>query len=165
MGAKVGPNTSLAQIGCKILIAIANSEHSKAEVKSTEEVLRHFEDYNKIENRQINKPKALFSMDIKSFYPSIDVHKAAAIARLMWERSPLSIQGVDYDELAKYLGSNLSPIEILNENISHLVYKKKSKKKNKLKKEMKEKLNKDRNTQKKSNKKHKSEKIEKTRWG
>ena len=69
MGAKVEPNTSLAQIGCKILIAIADSEHSKAEVKSTEEVLRHFEDYNKIENRQINKPKALFSMDIKSFVP------------------------------------------------------------------------------------------------
>ena len=79
----------------------------------------------------------------------------------MWERSPLSIQGVDYDELAKYLGSNLSPIEILNENISHLVYKKKSKKKNKLKKKMKEKLNKNRKTQKKSNKKHKKEKMKK----
>ena len=143
MGARVGPNTSLAQIGCKILRAMADCETETYVVKSTEEVLRAFEEYNQKlnvtqasdddtilpahkksvedcnttpdvtivgddgddfsahklhenipnvtlandEDKKLpaHKEKVIFSMDIKSFYPSIDPVKAASVARKMWE--------------------------------------------------------------------------------
>ena len=39
-------------------------------------------------------------MDVKSFYPSLNPEKAAEIARIMWEKSPIIVENVDYDELA-----------------------------------------------------------------
>ena len=68
-------------------------------------------------------------MDIKSFYPSLDPIKAVNVARIMWDRSPLIIQNVDYDRLLKYLSKKLTNDEIENEKISELLYKKKPKRK------------------------------------
>ena len=82
MGAKVGPNTSVSQIGCQMLRAIADSITINHSVKSTEEMLRKFEDYNSGEINHSSK-KVIFSMDIKNFYPSIDPIKAASVARIM----------------------------------------------------------------------------------
>ena len=128
MGARIGPNTSMAQIACKMLRAISESFPENAAIKSTEELLRTFENYN---NSEINpsSQKVLFSMDIKSFYPSLDPVKAAAVARKMWDKSPLVIQNVDYDKLVRYLSKKMTNEEIENEKISELLYKKKKRKK------------------------------------
>ena len=66
-------------------------------------------------------------MDIKNFYPSLDPVKAAAVARKMWDKSPLVIQNVDYDKLVRYLSKKMTNEEIEIEKISELLYKKKKK--------------------------------------
>ena len=46
MGASIGPNTGLAQIGCEFLKAILANNPNPGEVKSTEEMLNAFSTYN-----------------------------------------------------------------------------------------------------------------------
>ena len=63
-------------------------------------------------------------MDVKSFYPSLDPEKAAKIARTMWEKAPIIVENVDYDELSKYLGMNLSEEVLRSEKLLDVVYRK-----------------------------------------
>ena len=93
MGANIGPNHSLAQIGSKFLRAIADNVKETSVIKSTEELLRKFEEYNsRIVKNEPGPKKVVFSMDIKSFYPSLDPVRAANIARLMWLKSDLNLK-------------------------------------------------------------------------
>ena len=75
-------------------------------------------------------------MDVKSFYSSLNPEKIAKIARIMWQESPLVAENVDYDELAKYFGMNVSHAVLKNEKLLDLVYRKRNEKykKKKLKK-------------------------------
>ena len=84
MGARVWRNHSLAQTGSKFLRAVADNVKETRVVKSTEELLRKFEEYN-IEISQNSQflEKVVFCIDFKSFYPSLDPTKAAEIAKLM----------------------------------------------------------------------------------
>ena len=128
MTARVGPNTSLAQIGSRILKVIADNVKEDNAIKSTEELLRKFEDYNrKIQVSNSHSGKTVFSMDIKSFYPSLNPKRAAQVARIMWMRSNLDLE-IDEDLLAKYVGKFCEPEKILEENLTEFVYTKRSKK-------------------------------------
>ena len=102
MGARVGPNTGLSQIGCKIVKAISQNLENKLSVKSTEEILCKFKNYN-INRKSGNKRKMVASMDIDSFYPSINPVRVAEIARIMWDRSDLKVN-INFEKLALYLG-------------------------------------------------------------
>ena len=84
MGAKVGPNTGLSQVGCRRVKAISENVDNKVSVKSTEEVLCKFRNYNQSRSLSTDK-KMVASMDIDNFYPSINPVRVAEIARLMWE--------------------------------------------------------------------------------
>ena len=112
----------------RLLRGLADSMTDTHAVKSTEEMLRTFEDYyrGKIDT---SKDKVAFSMDVKNFYPSIDPVKAASVARIMWEKSPLVIENVNYDMLARYLSKRMTRDEIIKEGISQVLYKRKMKKK------------------------------------
>ena len=106
MAARIGPNASLAQIGCKILRLIAENVRESVVIKSTEELLRKFEDFNtkmKNENPKGIK-KVVMSMDVKNFYPSLDPVKAAKVARIMWLKSTIDLKNVNIEKLAKYVG-------------------------------------------------------------
>ena len=48
----------------------------------------------------------------------------------MWEKSPLVVENVDYDELAKYLGMNMCDEVLKNENLTDVVYRKRNEKTN-----------------------------------
>ena len=122
MGARVGPNTGLSQIGCKIVKAISQNLEDKLSVKSTEEMLCKFRSYN-INRKLENSKKMVASMDIDSFYPSINPVRVAEIARLMWKRSDLKVN-INHEKLAMYLGTHMSKAEIENENISEIVFRK-----------------------------------------
>ena len=73
MAARVGPNSSLGQIGCRILRAICDdvSQCDRFDVKSTEEILHKFDKYNENGIPQGFSKKVVLSMDIHNFYPSI----------------------------------------------------------------------------------------------
>ena len=124
MGARVGPNTSLVQIGCKILRAISNDikECERFDVKSTEEILHKFDKYNEKYKMNDFQNKVVLSMDIKKFYPSIVPEKAADIARIMFERSKVEVDNLNVDELALYLSMNFSRNELNKENLLEVTY-------------------------------------------
>ena len=44
----------------------------------------------------------------------------------MWEESDLSVEGVDFEKLSRYLGNYLKREEIVEEGFEKLVYKKRS---------------------------------------
>ena len=81
MGAIVGPNIGLSEIGSRIVRKIADNADIGLVAKSTEEVLNKIEMFNK---RRFGKNPSLkkliiASMDIEKFYPNILSEKSARI--------------------------------------------------------------------------------------
>ena len=66
-------------------------------------------------------------MDVEKYYPNILSDKSAKIIRKMWEESDLSIEGIDFDKLSRYLGKHMKKEDIVEEDFEELVYKKKVK--------------------------------------
>ena len=81
-----------------------------------------FKEYNN--GLKTGKSKTVGSMDIKSFYPSIDPVRAAKVAKLMWNDSELKLENINWDALSMYVGKMAPKKEILKENLSGVVYKK-----------------------------------------
>ena len=133
MGAIVGPNIGLSEIGSIIVRKIADNADVGLVARSTEEVLNKFEKYNKerFEKSLGLKKLIIASMDIEKFYPSILSQKSARIIRKMWEESELSIEGVDINKLSEYLGKHLKKEEIIEEEFEEIVYTRKLKEKRK----------------------------------
>jgi len=126
MGATFAPNTGLGQIGCEFLRAILENSKSKAEIRSTEEMLNVFQQYN--EKVDLTNPeskselKVVGSMDIKSFYPSIRPDKVALIARLMWNKSDCSVKNVDKEKLAMYVTKEIPREKLRWLNLEDYLY-------------------------------------------
>ena len=127
MGAMVGPNLGLSELGSLIVRKIADNADTGLVAKSTEEVISKFEEFNK--NRFEKTPGLrkliIASMDIEKFYPNILSEESAAIIRNMWEESDISMEGVDIDNLSNYLGKVLKKLEIAEEGFAEIVYTKK----------------------------------------
>ena len=136
MGAVVGPNIGLSEIGSRIVRQIANAADKGLVAKSTEEVIEKFEKFNKsrLEKNPPLKKLIIASMDIEKFYPSVLSAKSAKIIRRMWEDSDLAIEGVDFDKLCKYLGIHLKKEDIVEEGFEDLLYTRKKKERKKKKK-------------------------------
>ena len=118
--------------------------NNDAEIKSTEELLNDFEAYNSKREAlakdfqgkvSVVKTKVIGSMDIKSFYPSINPRKVAIIARIMWNKSNVKVKNIDIKKLCKYIGKEIEKEKIERLNLQEVVFTKKSikpvKKKNK----------------------------------
>ena len=124
MGAMVGPNIGLSELGSIFVRAIADEADTGLVVKSTEEMLNKFEVYND-KRKQLGlgtKKLIIGSMDIDKFYPNIIAEKSAKSVREMWEESELVIEGIEYDEVSMYLGKYLTIKEIEEEGFADLVY-------------------------------------------
>ena len=133
MGAVVGPNIGLSEVGSMIVRKIADHADEGLAAKSTEEVLNKFESFNNRRLKISPKPKKLIisSMDIVKYYPSILSAQSAKIIRRMWEESDLIIEGIDYDKLVRYLGVILKKEEVIEEAFEELLYTKVVKEKKK----------------------------------
>ena len=68
-------------------------------------MLASFSDYNKsISGKKKNvRRKIIGSMDIDSFYPSLDSDQLVKVAKIMWERSTVELGNIDTSELAFYI--------------------------------------------------------------
>ena len=108
MGAIVGPNIGLSEIGSRIVRKIADNADTGLVSKSTEEVLNKFEMFNRrrLQSNPKLKKLSIASMDVEKYYPNIISDKSATIIRKMWEESEISIEGIDFDMLSKYLGKH-----------------------------------------------------------
>ena len=123
MGAMVGPNLGLSEMGSLIVRKIADNADEGLVAKSTEEVIHKFVEFNKNRFERFHGFKKLIiaSTDIEKFYPSILSEESAAIIRQMWEESKLSMEEVDVDALSKYLGKTLKKLEIVKEEFEEIV--------------------------------------------
>ena len=139
MGARVGPNTGLSQIGSRILRSIIDDVKVRHDVKSTEEMLAKIEQYNEsLKSKKSKKKMILASLDIKNFYPSIDPKRGAQIAKLMWNRSDIVFEDVNVDELVWYISRYGLKENIEADGLSEYLY---TKKKRKIKKKVSKKKN------------------------
>ena len=103
MGAVVGPNIGLSEVGSIIVRKIADNADVGLVAKSTEEVINKIEAFNKrrFENNLGNKKLIIASMDIEKFYNNLISEKSAKIIRKMWEESELVIEGIDTDNSSR----------------------------------------------------------------
>ena len=129
MGARVGPNTGLSQIGSRILRSINDEIKIRHDVKSTEEMLEKIESFNKsLMARKSKKKFIAASLDIKNFYPSIDANRGAKIAKLMWNRSKIDVENLNIEELVWYVSKYGLKENIEEEGLSDYLYTKKMRK-------------------------------------
>ena len=134
MSAKFWPNAGISQIGCSFLKAILDNQAEYGEVKSTEEVLNAFNVFNKKlekvkkslgENGRKISQRVIGSMDIKQFYPSIKPAKVALVAKMMWNKSDISVKNVDVEKLLKYVSKEISKEKLKWLNLDPVLFKRK----------------------------------------
>ena len=131
MGAIVGPNIGLSELGSMVVRKIAENADIGLVSTSTEEVINKIEVFNESRFRKNLKTKKIIiaSMDVEKCYPNLLSLESAQIVRRMWEESLLVIEGIEVDNLCKYLGKYLKPEEVIEEGFEELVYTRKIKKK------------------------------------
>ena len=129
MGAIVGPNIGLSELGSIIVRKIAEKADVGLVIKSTEEALNKIENFNKsrLTRRQNLKKMIIASMDIEKYYPNILSLQSAKIIRRMWEELEMEMMGLEVDEICKYLGKHLKQWEVIEEGFEELLYTKKKK--------------------------------------
>ena len=129
----VGPLINVSNITSNILEGFVEELRNTVEIdtcKSTEELLSHFVKYNETQdptNRE--SEKFLSSIDIKSLYPSLKTDDCVETVRKVIISSSLKLEGFSYKDLSIFLRKSLSPRELVERNVNHLVpnQKKKSK--------------------------------------
>ena len=141
MGAVVGPNIALSNfLGKEIVRRIAEDANNDTVCKSTEELLSRIETYNKdrIEKGFNKKKMILASMDIEKWYQNTLARPSTKVIMKMLIESELKFVGIEYDDVSKFLGEEMSKEENIKENFQEIVYmknenldKKKHKKENK----------------------------------
>ena len=108
---------------------------SRTEVESTKELCHEIGEANtKILKDgpmrctfQRNGNLEVGSLDVKNFYPSIDVNLAAEEVKLEVMESEAEVAGVDYEEAALFLACTMTEEELSREGLTHVVHKRKNK--------------------------------------
>ena len=124
MGVMVGPNVGLSEMGSILVRAITNASETGYEIKSTEEMLHKFEEYNRMrkELRVEGKNIIVGSMDINKFYPSIIPEGSGKSIRRVFGKSKVKLEGLEVDPICKYLGKHLTAEEIEEEGFGEILY-------------------------------------------
>ena len=65
-------------------------------------------------------------MDLVKWYPTMVPESNARTVSKMVEESEIEFKGIDYDDVAKFLGETLTKEEIIEEGLEELVYIKKN---------------------------------------
>ena len=119
-GATQAPNSRLSGFLSKIVNDHADAMGIETECKSSEEMRAAFEEYND-GNMEIKSKCAVISMDVKALYPSMEWNEILTAVRELIESSTEEIQGVDYDEIGKYLAVTMNREDIKREGLAHVV--------------------------------------------
>ena len=134
----IGPISSMSEI-LSLIIRSYNEELKEKlnggnSIKSTEELLFHFEEYNKsVRNNYIiesESKKFVSSMDIESLYPSLNSHKCAKTVEKVIKESNINVEGLDAKELGIFLRKNLKTSEIVGREFEDFIPYKDKKQKN-----------------------------------
>ena len=124
MGAYIGPNVGLANIGGLIIRRIAEETDTGFVCKSTEEMQYRFEKYNKerIEKNLGDKNIIIGSMDVEKWYPRLNPKRLGVAVKNMVIVSEIEFEGINYEAVSKYLGKFMTKEEIEDENMEEILY-------------------------------------------
>ena len=84
-----------------ILAAFVSCREETNSCASTEEMLRALQDCN--DKRIPGRKVRVFSMDVKAMYPSLELDTVVHLVGKMIEESNLVIEGIDWEEVGKYI--------------------------------------------------------------
>ena len=127
--AMVGPNHGITTLASRIVRAVEDEADVGFVSKSTEETIHKIENYNKTRNVVLKEGDKIIvgSMDLVKWYPTMVPESNAKTVRKMVEESEIEFKGIDYDDVAKFLGETLTKEKIIEEGLEELVYIKKKK--------------------------------------
>ena len=90
--------------------------------KSTAEMLSSFEAYNEtVTDDNIKIKKIVGSMDAVALYPSIKADESAEIIRNEVIQTNVTFEGLDMDEVGKFLRKNLTQTEIDDKGLTEII--------------------------------------------
>ena len=122
--AKQAPNGNLGELVCTLIDPFVEEadRNDRTEIKSTEELCHGLKAANAKRGRFQGAGKLVVgSKDVKSFYPQMDVELAAEEVKLEVEESEIEVE-MDTDEAALYIACTMTPAEIEQEGLTHVVH-------------------------------------------
>ena len=134
--AKQAPNGNLGELVCTLLDPFVEEadKAERTEIRSTEELCHDLKAANeqistdgvKRGRYQCGGGLVVGSKDVKAFYPSMDVNLAAEEVKLEVEESEIEME-MDTEEAALYIACTMTPAEIEQEGLTHVVHKRRFK--------------------------------------
>ena len=134
--ARQAPNGNLGELVCTLLDPFVQEadREDRTEIRSTEELCHALKEANEqisiagVKRGRFQRVGGLVvgSKDVKAFYPSIDVNLAAEEVKLEVEESDIDLE-MDTEEAALYIACTMTPAEIEQEGLTHVVHKRRYK--------------------------------------
>ena len=110
--ATVGPLTRLSEVVTIVLTAVMDNVGSTVECSSSEEMQRAMLDANVALRESKVEDPIVFSMDVKSLYPSLHLDDMLEAVVTLVEESSLQFEDIDCKELATYLAVMIGKEEL-----------------------------------------------------
>ena len=129
--AKQAPNGNLGELVCTLIDPFVEEadRNDRTGIRSTEELCHGLKaandriatDGQKRGRFQRAGKLVVGSKDVKSFYPQMDVELAAEEVKLEVEESEIEVE-MDTDEAALYIACTMTPAEIEQEGLTHVIH-------------------------------------------
>ena len=119
-GANQAPNSRLSGFLSRIVNDHADAIGIETECRSSEEMRAGFEEYND-GDVEMKRHCAVISMDVKALYPSMEWGEILTAVRELVESSPEEVEGVDYEEIGKYIAVTMKREDIVREGLANVV--------------------------------------------
>ena len=119
-GASEAPNSRLSHFLSRVINDYCNVAKIETECRSGEEMKAAFERFNG-EEEDARMNCKIISMDVKALYPSMEWDEIDIAVRELIETSDKDVEGVDWQELGKYLAVNMTTEEIVEERLQHVI--------------------------------------------
>ena len=119
-GANSAPNSRLGHFLSKIVNNYSDCMEQSTECRSSEEMRASFCTFNKMGKEDKLKCQIL-SMDVKALYPSMSWEEIVKSVKWLIISSDMVITNVDWYEVGKYLAVMMSPAEIREEGLEHVI--------------------------------------------
>ena len=133
---KQAPNGNLGELLCTLLDPFVQEadREKRTEIKSTEELCSDLKATNdRISTAGVQRGRfqqagglVVGSKDVEAFYPNMDVDLAAEEVKLEVEESDVDVE-MDTLEAALYIACTMTPAEIEQEGLTHVVHKRRHK--------------------------------------
>ena len=119
-GANCGPGSRISNILANIITPFNKAIAGECQVQSTEDLQAKIEEFNMDEISKRMECE-VFSMDVKTLYPSLDIDRTAHAVEEVILESEVRFHEIDEVELARYIAVTVNETEIQRRQMSDVV--------------------------------------------